>query len=72
MFTHNFQLILIFFSIIAIVFLGVYAVYCRRRAKSFVGTGRLTDIESWAIKSTIMWIATFMLAFVMAIQFILG
>jgi len=72
MFTHNFQLIIIFFSIAVVIFLGVYGAYCHKRAKSFVGTGRLTDIENWAIKSTIMWIATYMLAFVMAIQFILG
>jgi hypothetical protein len=72
MFTREFQLILIFFSITVIVLLGVYAAYCRRRANSFVGTGRITDIENWALKSTIMWIVTFMLALVMSIQFILS
>jgi hypothetical protein len=72
MFTHDFQLVILFFSITVIIFLGVYAAYCRRRAKSFVNTGRLTDVENWAMKSTIVWIATFMLAFVMAIQFILS
>jgi hypothetical protein len=72
MFTRDFQLIMIFFSAIVIVFLGVYAAYCRRRAKAFVNTGRLTDVEIWAMKSNIMWIATFVLAFAFAAQFVLN
>lgn len=72
MFTHNFQLLLIFFSASVIIFLGVYAAYCRKRAKSFVNTGRLTDVQAWAIKSELMWIATFVLAFAMASGFILS
>ncbi|WP_158223473.1 MULTISPECIES: hypothetical protein [unclassified Mucilaginibacter] len=30
-----------------------FAVYCRQRAKAFMGTGRITDIESWAMRSNI-------------------
>lgn len=72
MFTHDFQLIVLFFSATVIVLLGVYAAYCRRRAKSYLRTGRLTDIQIWATKSTVMWIVTFVLAFVMAAQLMLS
>lgn len=72
MFTREFQLILIVFSVTVIVFLGVYAAYCRRKANSFVGTGRVTDIQEWATKSTIMWIVTFVLAFLATTQFVLS
>jgi hypothetical protein len=72
MFTHDFQLIVIFFSTAVIVLLGGYAAYCSRRAKSYLRTGRLTDIQIWATKSTIMWIVTFVLAFVMAAQLMLS
>jgi hypothetical protein len=72
MFSRDFQLIVVFFSATVIVILGAYAAYCRRRAKSYVNTGRLTDIHTWAIKSTIMWIVTFVLAFAMAAQLMLS
>jgi hypothetical protein len=72
MFTHSFQLTLIFFGISVIVLMAVYAIYCRRRANSFINTGRVTDIANWSIKSTITWIITFVLAFVMAAQFVLS
>lgn len=62
MLTHGFQLILIFSAATIVVLLAAYAVYCRNRARSFVNTGRLTDIEIWSMKATISWVATFILA----------
>ncbi|MFA6247875.1 MAG: hypothetical protein WC615_13140 [Mucilaginibacter sp.] len=72
MFTKDFQLMLIFSSIAIIVLLGVYAIYCRQRAKSFVNTGRVTDIQIWATKSAVIWMVTFVLAFVMVAEFVLS
>jgi hypothetical protein len=72
MFTRDFQLILILFSAVVIVLLGVYAAYCRKRAKASAGAGRLTDVEVWAMKANLIWITTFVLAFVFAAQFVLN
>jgi hypothetical protein len=72
MFTHSFQLILIFSCAIVIVMIAAYGVYCRSRANSFVGTGRVTDIHTWALKANISWIASFVLAIAMIIPFIVS
>ena len=71
MFTQSFQLVLIFSAATIIIMLAVYATYCRKRARAFATTGRLTDVEIWAMKSTISWIATFVLTFASIVPFIL-
>ncbi|MFD0765591.1 hypothetical protein ACFQZI_12075 [Mucilaginibacter lutimaris] len=61
MFTQTFQLIVVFTTATVIVLLGAYAVYCHNRASAFAHTGRLTDVQTWAMKSTLSWIATIVL-----------
>ncbi len=71
MFTQTFQLIIIFSTATIILLLAAYAVYCRNRAKAFAHTGRLTDVEIWSMKSTLSWIATFILVLGAVTSFIM-
>jgi hypothetical protein len=43
MITHTFQIILI--SVFAVIFVALisYGLYCKRRAKSYMGTGRVAE-----------------------------
>jgi hypothetical protein len=57
MITESFQLRLIVFLVTAIISLLAYGWYCRRRSNSYVGTGRVAEIETWTIKAAISWLA---------------
>ncbi|MCQ6958243.1 hypothetical protein [Mucilaginibacter aquariorum] len=69
MFTRTFQLVLIFSSFVILGLLVAYGWYCRNRSQSFIGSGRVTDIETWHMKATLSWIATFIMMFAMAVWY---
>ncbi len=71
MFTSSFQLVLIFSTATIIVMLAIYAVYCHNRARASATKGRLTDVETWAMKSTISWIGTFFLTLAAIVPFMI-
>ncbi|QHS55986.1 hypothetical protein GWR56_10735 [Mucilaginibacter sp. 14171R-50] len=50
---------------------AAYGLYCRKRYISFLGTGRVTDIQTWELKATLSWIATSVLVFAMIIPLII-
>ncbi|OJW13817.1 MAG: hypothetical protein C0154_11140 [Mucilaginibacter sp.] len=53
MLSTTFQVFLIVLGALIMFSTIAFAVYCRQRAKAFMGTGRITDIESWAMRSNI-------------------
>ena len=70
MITHTFQWILVFVFAIIFVMLISYGLYCKRKAKSYMGTGRVAEIEEWLIKATISWLATFGLTIALIVSII--
>ena len=67
MFTTTFQLFVIAACIVTILAIAGFAVFCRYRAKSFVNTGRMTDVQIWATRSDVSWVIAFI--FVIVISF---
>jgi hypothetical protein len=68
MLTNDFQkfitvlFALLFFGLIA------YALYCKRKMNSYIGTGRVNDIEIWSFKAAVSWIATFALTIMLILH----
>ena len=62
MLTHDFQRLLICFFAIVFLALVAYGWYCRQKANSYIGTGRVAEIESYYYKATAVWIVTFCLS----------
>ncbi|MCO5934036.1 hypothetical protein NAF17_00670 [Mucilaginibacter sp. RB4R14] len=71
MFTSSFQLVIIFSIASIIVMLAVYALYCHNRARVFATKGRVTDVETWAMKSIISWIGAFFLTLAAIVPFMI-
>lgn len=53
-----------------LVSLVAFALYCRRKSHSFIGTGRVTDIEAWSLKAAISWVATTCITLLVIIEVI--
>lgn len=70
MLTHDFQKLLISFFFLAMMGLIAYGFYCNRKSKSYIGTGRVADMEAWNIKEVVTWIATFGLSVVAIVNYI--
>ncbi|WP_143822308.1 hypothetical protein [Mucilaginibacter pedocola] len=70
MLTHDFQRLLISVFFLAMTALVAYGFYCNRKSKSYIGTGRVADMEAWNIKETMTWITTFGLSVVAIINYI--
>jgi hypothetical protein len=68
MLTNNFQQLLMCFFCVVFIFLVTYALYCRNRYHSYIGTGRVTEIELWQTKATVTWICTFCLSLALVIK----
>ncbi|RFZ85924.1 hypothetical protein DYU05_10165 [Mucilaginibacter terrenus] len=70
MLSHDFQNLLLSAFLILIICIGAFGVYCYRRSKSYVGTGRVSDIERWAGSATLSWIISFCLSLFALVSFI--
>ncbi|TSD67849.1 hypothetical protein FFF34_010810 [Inquilinus sp. KBS0705] len=70
MLSKDFQRLIIICYVVIFVLIIAFALYCRRRARSYVGTGRVTDIEAWQVKATISWIAAFCLSVTFLFMFL--
>ncbi len=70
MLTHTFEQFIIYATCFAFVLLISAGVYCMRRSKSYIGTGRLTEIETWYTRATLAWVCTFFLSVALVIKFI--
>lgn len=66
MLTRTFQLFLIALCAVAVLAIIGFAVFCRYRAKSFVNTGRLTDVQIWATRSDVSWVLAVIFAVITA------
>jgi cbb3-type cytochrome oxidase subunit 3 len=68
MLTNEFQKLLT--VLFALLFLGLiaYALYCKHKMNSYIGTGRVNDIEIWWLKSAVSWIATFALTIMLILH----
>ncbi|RFZ90324.1 hypothetical protein D0C36_21240 [Mucilaginibacter conchicola] len=62
MFTRTFELFLIAASVVTVLAIAGFAVFCRYRAKSFAHTGRLTDVQIWATRADISWVIAVLFA----------
>jgi len=71
MITNNFQLILTFCASALVLMSACFAIYCRKKSKSFVHTGRVTDVVEWHTKSTLSWIFTFFILLAIIVPVIL-
>ncbi|WP_374950701.1 hypothetical protein [Mucilaginibacter sp.] len=70
MITPQFHKLIVIFFFVLVASLIAYGVYCRRKSHSYMGTGRVTDIEQWYIKGTLSWVALFMLVLLALIDFL--
>jgi len=70
MLTNDFQDLLICIFTLVLTAPVAFGYYCNRKSKSFVGTGRVAEIEAWQLKSVISWIATFALSLVAMVNYI--
>ncbi|MEO7214787.1 hypothetical protein [Mucilaginibacter sp.] len=70
MISTDFQKMITVFFFLLIMAVFAFGSYCNRKSKSFVGTGRVAEIEAWYVKSVISWIATFGLSIVAIVNYI--
>lgn len=70
MLSNDFQMLLGCLFITLLVGLASYGLYCRKKLRSFAGTGRMADIDAWYLKSALAFIATFCLSVVAIINYI--
>lgn len=56
MISATLQLFLMGFCVVVILSTMAFAMYCRQRSKAFIGTGRITDIEAWALRANLSWV----------------
>ncbi|MBD1393072.1 hypothetical protein [Mucilaginibacter glaciei] len=56
MMSPHFQKLLITLFLMLIISLVVLALYCRNKSQSYIGTGRVAEIEAWSIKAAFSWI----------------
>jgi len=68
MLTHYFQTLLICFFVFVLFLLIAYGIYCKRKVNSYIGTGRVNDIEIWSAKAAASWTATFVLTLAMLLN----
>ncbi|WP_162499812.1 hypothetical protein [Mucilaginibacter terrigena] len=47
-----------------------FALYCRRRSTSYIGTGRVAEIDAWYNKATVTWLFTICLSLALIIKLI--
>ncbi|MFD0793519.1 hypothetical protein ACFQZX_07805 [Mucilaginibacter litoreus] len=65
--TKTFQTILLCSFIFIALSVMTYAMYCKYRSKSFLGSGRITDIQTWAIKANVSWAISVVLTVVVVL-----
>ncbi|TSD67850.1 hypothetical protein FFF34_010815 [Inquilinus sp. KBS0705] len=67
---HTFQIIL--FTLFAVILISLisYGIYCKRKARFYMRTDRMAEIEEWLVKSTISWLATFGLTMALIVSII--
>ena len=70
MLTADFQKLIICFFAMVVLSLVAYGIYCKRKSNSYIGTGRVAEIESYYYKATIIWIVTFCISIGVIINFI--
>lgn len=70
MLTHTFEQLIICATCIVFVLLISAGVYCRRRSRSYIGTGRVNEIEAWYTRATLAWVCTFCLSIALVIKFV--
>ncbi|TWR27394.1 hypothetical protein FPZ43_12995 [Mucilaginibacter pallidiroseus] len=69
MLTHDFERLLIIFFLIIFFALVGYGAYCKRKSNSYIGTGRVADIELWELKAIATWVVTFCIIVALLIEF---
>jgi hypothetical protein len=69
MLTQSFQQLIIVLVCLTLILLIILGIYCRRRYNSYIGTGRVTEIEAWYARATFAWVGTFCLSLVIAINY---
>ena len=70
MLTDQFKTLLVCVVFSLIVILMAYAIHCKRRSKSYFGTGRVVEIETYELKATFSWIITFCLTMALLSNFL--
>ncbi|MES2060604.1 MAG: hypothetical protein V4456_01705 [Bacteroidota bacterium] len=70
MLTHTFELFIICLTCFAFILLISAGMYCRYRSRSYIGTGRVNEIETWYTRATLAWVCTFCLSVALVIKFI--
>ncbi|MET3978866.1 hypothetical protein ABIB62_001435 [Mucilaginibacter sp. UYP25] len=70
MLTQDFQRLIICFFCVVFVLLIAFGVYCRHRSNSYIGTGRIAEIETWYLRANVAWVSTACLSLGVVITFI--
>jgi hypothetical protein len=70
MLTQTFEQVIIYAICVTLFLLISAGLYCRRRSNSYIGTGRVAEIETWYTRSTLAWICTFCLSMALVIKLI--
>lgn len=70
MINHSFQKFLFILTALTLLLLVALAIYCRRKSHSFIGTGRMAEIEAWSFKASLSWAATGAISLMMILEFI--
>ena len=70
MITPAFHRILIYSLLFLIVLFIVLGIYCVRKSQSYIGTGKVAEIEGWSLKATASWITTGTLTLLMVMELI--
>ena len=70
MLTYDFHRLIICFFCVVFILLIAFGMYCRHRSNSYIGTGRVTDIEAWYLRANIAWVSTARLALALVFRFI--
>lgn len=70
MLTHTFEQFIICITCFAFIMLISLGIYCRLRSRSYIGTGRVSEMEAWYTREALAWLGTFCLSIALVIKFI--
>lgn len=71
MLNRNFRLIVICLLATLVVCAAGYGIYSRKKYQSYLGSGRVTDIQSWSAKASISWAISIILSMIIVAQIII-
>ena len=65
------RILIICLLAVSIIGVLVYGLYSRRKYRSFLGSGRVPEIQEWSAKATVSWVASIILSLLMIAQIML-